>query len=118
MRLPTTLKIALRDSKEDAQKVTAIKATRTLTGLGLKEAKEIIDNSYFSTSTADTSVTLTDSEFNRSVNTLRNAGFNVTLDNGQYEIYVEQLREMTSMATLKGDYYVAGRLIEFLETNF
>jgi hypothetical protein len=118
MNVPTMLEITLRVPKENARKIDAIKALRGLTGKGLKEAKDVIDDAYFRTTTAETEAGQNSNTFNSQLDLLRAAGFDVKVNKGQYEVYIDQLREMASMATLKGDYYIAGRLIEFLENTF
>ena len=102
---------------ETGQKVSAIKAVRGIARIGLKEAKELIDVAQTGRE-VECDCAVTDSELREYTETLRHCGATVNENTGRYELYIEQLKEITTSATLAGDYYVAKKILDLLETSF
>jgi len=95
--------------------IQIIKCVRVISEYGLKQAKEACDLSQ--TQHVSIPVNVSDNTCHEQMALIRNTGAEVTLV-GNYDIYVEQLREIATTATLAGHYYVARNIIGLLETNF
>lgn len=114
-------RIAISGKFHDTQKIPAIKGLRQLTGLGLKIAKESVEQCEFDSLSFELSAHYFNGEgdYNLAADIayLRGTGIEVKMM-GNYELYVDQLKEIATAAMLKGDYYVAKHLAAFLEKHF
>jgi len=116
----TTARIIISGAHAPNLKVSAIKALRVLTGCGLKEGKEAVENCVHEPLTF---AVRTDSDDPENLNLpahishLRATGITVKMVGG-YEEYADQLKEIATTAMLKGDYYVAKNIAAFLEQYF
>jgi hypothetical protein len=118
MSRPATLEILHNVDLTLVRRVDAIKALRFITKLGLKETKDIIDKACIETAIAISSTEISQDELNGYCSHIRKAGFHVKVIDDRYEIYIDQLKEIAVTATLKGDYYVATQLTQFLSDHF
>jgi hypothetical protein len=114
-------RIVISGKHYDNQKIAAIKGLRQLTGIGLKMAKDSVEQCEFESLSFEVSAQYFNGEAEYNLNTdiayLRVTGLDVKLM-GNYELYVDQLKEIATAAMLKGDYYVAKNLAAFLEKHF
>lgn len=114
-------RIVISGKFHESQKIAAIKGLRQLTGIGLKMAKDSAEQCEFETLSFELSAHYFNGEGDYNLGTdiayLRSTGIDVKIM-GNYELYVDQLKEIATAAMLKGDYYVAKNLAAFLEKHF
>jgi hypothetical protein len=114
-------RIVISGTFAQTQKIPAIKGLRQLTGIGLKMAKDSVEQCEFESLSFELSAHYFNDEgdYNLSADIayLRSTGIDVKMM-GNYELYVDQLKEIATAAMLKGDYYVAKNLAAFLEKHF
>ena len=97
-----------------SDKIQAIKALRGLTGLGLKESKEMVEAAAAGTQQRAT-ISSNDPD---AVNSLRLAGLNITIiqhDHPSRTHIAGEIQKITTYATLAGQYDLAKVLIDVLE---
>lgn len=116
-------RIVISGKHHDSQKIAAIKGLRQLTGIGLKMAKDSVEQCEFESLSFELSAHYfngdrdPDHNLSADISYLRGTGIDVKIM-GNYELYVDQLKEIATAAMLKGDYYVAKNLAAFLEKHF
>lgn len=100
--------------------VTIIKAVRALTGMGLKETKNLCDGSKHDWASFEINPygNGNNSDADNEIERMRVGGAEVILAGNRYEEYVDSIREIVTVATLAGDYFVARVILEMLEKNF
>ena len=98
------------------EKVRCIKAVRAISRFGLKEAKMLIDRAQMGEQVEFVCLA-DDHEMREHLRMLKDCGGHVDENSGRYEVYVGQLREIITVATLAGDYYVARKILELLDGN-
>lgn len=113
------MRFTISGTVKQGQKIPAIKGLRTLAYIGLKEAKDSVENCEFEPLTFNISPAYEAGEGNiaEDISYLRSTGLTVQMA-GSYELYADQLKEIATAAMLKGDYYVAKHLAAFLEKHF
>ena len=116
--IPDKITLTFPDNYDAFSKVDVIKAIRSLSGYGLKEAKELSEqrgpvdlNIVMIVGLNDTSHALS---FRNGVNLLKANGVTVVA-NSLREGLIKDIRNLTSMAVLKGEVDIAKVLIEALE---
>ena len=102
-------------------KVAAIKALRTLTCLGLKEAKEMVEAVADDHKTKITSLDLHENgNLNEALDTLRRSGINAKVtgsNNPARNAIAEELQKLVTMATLAAQYDLSHSILNILETQ-
>jgi len=112
------VKLVLNKNHELENKIHAIKQVRAMTGLGLREAKDMIEECA---SKGIVSVDLTwPNEYGLTLSsfTFEMKKSNIMVLNKSMDKYIEQLKEIVTVATLAGDYYVAATIITLLDERF
>jgi len=102
------------NSKNMSQKVTAIKAVRALTYLGLKEAKDLVEKEKFSLTPASG---LTENETAVLIRTLRGTGVEVVKASTKTSLTLSMLEDALGEAVFEKDYELAGEILEVLKRN-
>ncbi len=93
-----------------AQRVTCIKAIRQLTGLGLKEAKDLQDEAHTLHRRATMSG-LSQAIFEEACRTLRNEGVEV---NGSVHLILQDLRNLGAQALSQGEDELANEILQLV----
>lgn len=99
-------------------KVQAIKAIRAFSGDGLKESKLLVEQSFermVSTRSNAHDPDLAMMAKNDLIKTFKMIGVIDVSNTTSYAQYKEELQEIVTAATLRGDYYVSKLLIGVLE---
>lgn len=110
-------------AQEDINKVYAIKAVRGLTGLGLKDSKDIIDDlvKYGKPSTLDINQNQPYSDINHHIRTGKKSNLNFTLtqtDDPARKDIAKRISEIVAFATITSHYDLSKALIEVLESHY
>ena len=102
------------NAKNMTQKVTAIKAVRGLTYLGLKEAKDLVEKEKFSLTPLSG---LTEDETDVLIRTLRGAGVEVVKASKKSTISLSMLEDALGEAVFEKNYDLAGEILAVLKGN-
>lgn len=114
------MRASMTISRNDAalggwNKVGAIKAVRSLTSYGLKEAKDAVEAAVGGIFEFEVSTNLSEQEVSRSLNDLRASGMTVTgASDEKRKLIIGTLRELAIFATTNGEYGLASRINGFL----
>lgn len=106
------VRLTFQFEKGYTHKVAIIKAIRGFTGHGLREAKNLSEESITHPVTV---VVPTPKIALEAIDFLTGEGATMATVEGSHEEYREQIAEIVTASTLKGDYYVAKLLIDVLE---
>lgn len=108
MTLPTH--ITIRVPQTLSNRVTVIKSIRNLTGLGLKEAKDLQDQ-HGILHQVQTNLGISDREFEDHCRILRNEGCEV---NGSVHQILQELRELGAQALKQGEDDLANEIMQLV----
>jgi hypothetical protein len=116
----TTFDLSVSSYDNTTNKIAVIKAIRGLTGLGLKDAKDIADEAVNRKQHITVTQKLSAGQIHEWLMSIENAGAAISSlkNGGNYEKYVSQLKEISVAATLAGDYYVSSSINEMLDHRF
>lgn len=103
-----------------SKKVNAIKALREVTGMGLKESKDILDtlgDVGWNGKPLQVAVEyrFTEERFKYGIIAAKEAGLRIIVGSPKAEKYVKQLREMACMLIMEGNEFLAKDVIEITE---
>ena len=121
--IPNTVTITLPELYTSANKVAVIKAIRTLTGMGLKEAKDLSEQPGQqrvevrcppAEDYATGQIIPSQDRFDRAVADLRGQGIPVHIDNFRGSA-MDRLKALVSEAILRDDYELAEALMPVLK---
>jgi len=115
-----TVILSVHGANDMDQKIMAIKATRGLSGLGLKEAKELVERVMPGRSEIiNVGHHILEPQFSEYVNSLKTAGFSISItdpDSKSRKHIGEEIRKLVTFTTMAAQYDIAKALINVLET--
>jgi hypothetical protein len=111
MTSPIPDKIRITISRTMTNKVAAIKAIRSLSGLGLKEAKDVSEGYYGTHYDIQVLRGLAATDYDSMCRTLISEGFGVT---GSVAHFLQELRELATEALAAGEDELANEILQLV----